>query len=384
MSRLVISTVGTSLLTNEINEKKDPKSWIHDLKKSANWTQEKIETSSDYSHVSSKIIATLVTRVEKKLNDSNILEIREMSAELNGIYGLYDEKIEDAILDTHILITTDTAQGRASAQIIELFLNSKGLTNITSWIQPELSLASSNIFTESIAKLIPVMQETILDSKKNNYRIFFNLVGGFKALQGYFNTIGMFYADEIIYIFESSKELIKIPRLPVKIKIEEVEPYKVSLAMMEQGDVPVSWEQGRKVPQEWVVVDGEEKTLSTWGQLIWSQCKKQLLSQNELLKFPKIEYMQVFEEDYKIKPGNEKVILQENLARVACLLLNNNDGISAMKQDGIFRLRRYSKGTNRDIDHFDLPKDRRISCIAVGNNLRLRHYGEHNYVNDNP
>jgi hypothetical protein len=54
-----------------------------------------------------------------------------------------------------------------------------------------------------------------------------------------------------------------------------------------------------------------------------------------------------------------------------------------MKQDGIFRLRRY-EGKNKDVDHFDLPKDRRVSCIAREDILDIRHYGEHNYVNDNP
>jgi hypothetical protein len=54
-----------------------------------------------------------------------------------------------------------------------------------------------------------------------------------------------------------------------------------------------------------------------------------------------------------------------------------------MKQDGTFRLRRYV-GKHKDIDHFDLPKGRRVSCLAKDGQLYLRHYGEHDYVNDNP
>ncbi|MDF5733245.1 MAG: CRISPR-associated protein, partial [Rhizonema sp. PD38] len=217
----------------------------------------------------------------------------------------------------------------------------------------------------------------------SKYDIIFNLVGGFKALQGYFNTIGMFYADEIIYVFEGSNGVVKIPRLPINVDIDRVAPYKVQLAMMEVGAIPTFWEKAKEVPIEWVLSLNKEMTLSTWGQLVWSHCKKNLLSQDKPIKFPKIEYIQTFIDDYKSKSADEKIILQENLARAACLLLNHKDGISAMKQDGIFKLRRY-EGKNKDIDHFDLPKDRRISCIAKDGNLYLRHYGEHDYVNKNP
>ena len=47
--------------------------------------------------------------------------------------------------------------------------------------------------------------------RQSHYRVVFNLVGGFKSLQGYMNTLGMFYADEIIYIFEApTADLIRI------------------------------------------------------------------------------------------------------------------------------------------------------------------------------
>ncbi|MBV6626158.1 MAG: CRISPR-associated protein [Rivularia sp. (in: Bacteria)] len=383
MHRLVISTVGTSLLTNEINERKDPKNWLTDLTKTANWTEEQIANDEDYSHVSSKIITSLKTRVEKKLNNGNILQVRELSAELNGIYGLYDENLEQGISDTHILISTDTAQAIITSKLIEKFLQDNNLKYTTTFIQPQLSLKSSTVFKEGMAQVIPKIRDIIADFPKNQYQICFNLVGGFKALQGYFNTIGMFYANEIIYVFEGSNEVIKIPKLPVKVDIEKIEPFKVQLAMMEQGDVYKSWEELKNIPDDWVLVDGQEMTLSTWGQLIWSKCKEELLSQDKLLKFPKIEYKSTFKDDYTPKSADEKIILQENLARAACLLLNNKDGITAMKQDGIFQLRRYT-GKNKDIDHFNLPKARRVSCIADGNNLQLRHYGEHDYVNKNP
>jgi CRISPR/Cas system-associated protein Csm6 len=125
MHRLVIFTVVTSLLTNEI-EDEDPKKWILDLNETAKWTQAEIEKSSDYSHISSQIIVPLRNRLEKKLNNSDMLGIPEMSADLNGIYGLYyglyDEQFSKGNPDMHFLIATDTPQGQVTAKIVNNFL----------------------------------------------------------------------------------------------------------------------------------------------------------------------------------------------------------------------------------------------------------------------
>ncbi len=223
MPRLVISTVGTSLLTNQIDIDDDDE-WYNQLEQTANYTTDDI---NQYYQGIGKIINQLKQRAEEKLydDDTDVEEIRKASAELNGIYGLYDKKLEQGLSDTHLLIATDTAQGRVTAGILESFLQHKGLTNISTCIQSDLSTKSTSTFTEGMAKLIPFLQQTILDCKKDKYQICFNLVGGFKALQGYFNTIGMFYADEIIYVFEGSNEVIKIPKLPVKVDVSKVERY---------------------------------------------------------------------------------------------------------------------------------------------------------------
>ena len=379
MVRLVISTVGTSVLTNQIDRDIDDNGWYERLQQTANYTDNEIQHYPDIK----QFILELKERAEQELSSNDTEKIRKATAELNGIYGLYNEQIEQGIPDTHLLVTTDTAQGRVAAEVVESFLKSKGLTNISTHDQSGLSTASSDIFVEGMAKLFPSIQETIKKWKKSKYTICFNLVGGFKALQGYFNTIGMFYADEIIYVFEGSNQLIKIPKLPVKVDVSEIKPYEVQLAMMDVGEISTSWEEAQKVPKEWVFVIEPKMILSAWGELLWDQCKEELLSKEKPLPFPKLEYHESFLNDYQAKPANEKIILQENLARAACLLKNHKDGISAMKQDGIFRLRRYV-GKHKDIDHFDLPKDRRVSCIAKEGTLYLRHYGEHDDVNNNP
>lgn len=375
MSKLVITTVGTSLLTNQIKERLDPKDWNRRLNDTANHTFDKI---TQHDEDVADIISKLRERAEGKLydEDSEIELIRDISAELNGIYGLYNEKLPEGCNDHHILIATDTAQGQVAAEVIKAFLEHHNFKFVNILTQSELSLASTDVFTESIAKLIPYLNQTIIDYKGNNYRICFNLVGGFKALQGYFNTIGMFYADEIIYVFEGSNQVIKIPKLPVTINLQEVEMYKVPLAMMEQGDVATSCEVLKDVPKDWVVEDGKETTLSTWGQLIWSECKNKLLPQ-DLLKFPRIHCDSSFINDYeKIKNPKERIKLQETIALVSQKLSLSRGSTEVLFGGGLD----FNRYKNTSIDHFRVNDGLRVSCKAVGGNLQLRYYGTHDHV----
>jgi putative CRISPR-associated protein (TIGR02619 family) len=377
MPRLVISTVGTSLLTNQIRERRDPKGWEEMLQKTANLTEEQISQSQPEVV---GIIQELKQRAEEKLNNGNTLEIRDASAELNGIYGLYGEDLEQGKFDEHLLITTDTTQGSIAAQLIKQFLDKQGLTKTKIYIPSELSTASTGSFTKGIAKLITELDRRIIDSQPKT--ISFNLVGGFKALQGYMNTIGMFYADEIIYIFEGqNQELIKIPRLPIKVDITEVDPYKIQLAILDVQIMPEAWELAKNVPPDWILKIDKQLFLSAWGQIIWNKCKQEILINEKLLNFSKlkVDYADSFKDDYKrTKSPKERIRLQEQIASVTGILAKNKDGISALRDDGGIKLRRYKK---TDIDHFNVSDSLRVTCkVMDGGRLSLRYYGTHDHV----
>lgn len=376
MRQVVISTIGTSLLTNQIQRNNaEEKDWYNQLRKTANKSLK--ETPAEVL----EIINTLVERAKEKLSDSKIADIRQASAELNGIYGLYQEQLTAGNQDIHWLIATDTAQGSKTAEIVESFLRTKGI-NVNIYVPPTLSTASTSAFSEGIDNLIAWLQETIPPYKENGYKVCFNLVGSFKSLQGYLNTIGMFYADEIIYIFEGEgSQLITIPRLPITVDKSVIDPYKVPLALMDVGaDISVNDEKIQGIAESLVFSDGEVMTLSTWGKLIWSEAKKSVLSQ-ELLSLPKLEYQPTFINDYEqVRDINQRVKLQETLTKVSHLLSKSNGDTILLKQDGGLQ---YSLLKNSDnIGHFRVTQGLRISCKAEGGKLILRRYGEHDYGNE--
>lgn len=324
MRPAIFSTIGTSLLTNQINRADSKeKDWYSQLRDTANLSRESIQ--QDHPEVLG-IIQVLTDRALSSLKNSQISNIRASSAELNGIYGLYQEQLSQGVQDIHWLITTDTVQGKATAEIVETFLKTQSLNNVNTYVVPGLTTVSTSSFADGIDKLIHWMRTTIPAYKESNYKIYFNLVGSFKSLQGYLNTIGMFYADEIMYIFEGKEsELITIPRLPIAIDLTVIEPYKVPLALMDEG-IELSINDIQGIPEALICVLDNTVTLSTWGGLIWGECKKEILAQ-ELLQFPRLKYRDSFKADYKaISQKHERVKLQETLIKVSWIVHQTNVG----------------------------------------------------------
>ncbi|MGB5962495.1 MAG: putative CRISPR-associated protein [Coleofasciculaceae cyanobacterium] len=371
MSQVIISTVGTSLLTNQINRSNpEEKDWYNQVRDAANYTLE--NTPKEVR----EIIETLKNRGMQKLTQSSTTQIRAASAELNGIYGLYQERLEQGRGDMHWLIATDTAQGQETANIVESFLKTKDLTAQV-YTPKGLSTANTRCFSDGIDDLLTWLEQTIEGYEK----VCFNLVGGFKSLQAYLNTIGMFYANEIIYIFEgSNSEVITIPRLPIKVDESIIEPYKVQFALMAAG-AEVKLSQLTGIQEALVYKVDDEVTLSNWGKLVWNQSKNNILS-GDLLKFPRLEYQPSFTKDYeKTKSEVERIKLQETLAKVAYLLDKHEGNRSALTGDGGVQLETYK---NTNIDHFRVNLSLRVSCKALDEgNISLRYYGTHDHVERN-
>jgi CRISPR/Cas system-associated protein Csm6 len=121
--------------------------------------------------------------------------------------------------------------------------------------------------------LIEWCENTIPGYKDSGYEVLFNLTGGFKSLQGYLNVVGMFYADEIVYIFERSTELLRIPRLPIQINADSIQNYAAQLAMMEHDHI-FSPDDLSGLPEGMLYyLDESHATLSNWGKLIWLRQK---------------------------------------------------------------------------------------------------------------
>ena len=209
---------------------------------------------------------------------------------MNGIYGIYGGLLPQNSNDQHYLICTDTAQGQQTGGLIKDFLENKDFT--VGVVTPsQLSTQDTESFTTGTKELIKWLEDNVPWRRDGGYRVIFNLVGGFKSLQGYMNTFGAFYADEVIYIFESpTSDLIKIPRLPIRIDTTLIENHLMEFALMAAGKLYLL-DELPGIPEtllEYVEENGTTYAgLSAWGELLWHRTKSDLLSE-ELLRFPRL------------------------------------------------------------------------------------------------
>lgn len=98
-------------------------------------------------------------------------------------------------------------------------------------------------------------------------------------------------------------------------------------------------------------------------------------------------YTDSFQRDFRAAATTaDKGKLQETLAKASRLLAEANGGTQLLKGDGGLQYEIFTNkhSNERPIGHFRVTQSIRVSCIAHAGGLQLRHFGAHDYVNDNP
>ncbi|WLT40542.1 hypothetical protein NON20_25210 (plasmid) [Synechocystis sp. B12] len=149
------------------------------------------------------------------------------------------------------------------------------------------------------------------------------------------------------------------------------------------ANAPISAQVLPDLPETLVTQLDGEALLTTWGKLIWNQVKGDLLS-GDLLPLPRLTYLDSFRRDYQnCRNPRERVKLQETLVKVSSLLEKNQGNTACLREDGGVLYERY-QDNRQNLDHFRVTQAVRVSCLVELRGLTLRHFGEHDYVNDNP
>ena len=257
-------------------------------------------------------------------------------------------------------------------------------------VTPEgLSTKDTAAFTAGIKELIRWLEDNVPGQRDSGYRVIFNLVGGFKSLQGYMNTFGAFYADEVIYIFEApTADLITIPRLPIQIDTVVIQEHLTEFALMAAGKLYPRREL-RDIPEtllEFLEEDDDETDtgLSAWGTLIWNRAKADLLGE-KLLPFPRLEHARTFHNDFnRENDPKARLKLQETLAKIAYILERDGGHTSGLTGGALNYERLLGEAGKAGIHTFRITQAIRVSCTVADSGLILRHYGGHDYVYKNP
>lgn len=267
MLQITVSTCGTSVFTN--GAQRDD---VQFLRENAN------KKEVDYTNEELTKINGLIAVKREKLISAELREVQTLSAELNGLISFYGNgaELDEARQNIHYLIHTDTYQGIKAAELIHDWGEHNGISMTPVKID-DLNTASVEEFRLGVNNLVEWCTWTLPGYRSQGYSVIFNLVGGFKSLQGYMQTLGMFYADETIYIFETGGELLSIPKMPVDFSAnakQAVIDNATAFRRMQWASIPRLKCPG--IPETLLdIVDGE-CTISAWGKIIWDEVRRVL------------------------------------------------------------------------------------------------------------
>ncbi|HLJ54449.1 MAG TPA: hypothetical protein VKT77_05370 [Chthonomonadaceae bacterium] len=351
----VVSTVGTSLLTNGADEQTRRLLW-----KTANLRE------PEYAEADRLAVQERAHAVRARLEAASDAEAQKLSAELNGALTRRAAGPEYS----HYLLATDTHQGALTAELVRDRLRAAGCREVTIVPLERLNTRSQQDFSRGIDRVLEWCDQTLPALREQGGRIVFNLAGSFKSLQAYAQTIGMIYADETVYIFEGG-DLLTIPRLPIAFDTAPMRRHAGLLARLAQYDV-VAAAEAADLPDAYLDRDGDQVCLSAWGTLAWNANKREILG-GALAAQPGIAYLPSFQADFQRLLPAARAACQEAIARAARLYAEG--GVAKLRADGSLR---YSamKG-HAGIDHFRVDRGDRITCTATAAGLELRHCGRH-------
>ena len=196
-----------------------------------------------------------------------------MSAELNGIAAVLERYRPSEVM--HLLVHTDTALGAATAGLVREALD--GLAAPIS--APGLRTDDLDAFRAALADLTRTLDETVAPYREQRWQIVFNLTGGFKALNGYLQALGMVAADRCVFLYEGAPQLMEIPRLPVRLaERDELRAHATLFRRLVVG-YRVSSDEAAGVPESLLLALDGEVTTSVLGDLVWARHRAALLAE---------------------------------------------------------------------------------------------------------
>lgn len=266
MPTLILSTCGTSLLTNLAGERRNLVTQYANAR-----TPDQVPLSERTE------LERLITHMRDEVARADDAKRARLSAELNGLLRYCGGSLGGRS-NHHWLIATDTWLGSATAAAISEVLEARGHTAQVRRI-PDLRTDSLAEFRVAVTELIRLCAQEIRPLREQRWRVVFNLTGGFKSVQGFIQALGMLYADESVYVFEGTEELLRLPRLPITLDAAVlVRRYERIFRRLAAG-LPVSLVEARDVPETLLFEDGGQVTLSLWGDVIWAEAGDALLGE---------------------------------------------------------------------------------------------------------
>lgn len=367
MSRFIVTTVGTSLLTNQA--KKVGQELVSQLYRHAN----------DREPHSPEWKQTVAGLLDQALEEPDSAEISTIDA-YEAAYGTLKPE------DYHMLVASDTFQGREVAERLRQVFQRRGQAVVVVAVRG-LTTESETAFQNAMKEFLATLQEQLdgfVARQREQAEVIFNVSGGFKSMAAMMTAFGLLKGAPVFLMFETGG-LLRIPAMPIVFDESQITDDALALLEMMNRELMPDAERLRAagVPDILYVVDeAGTATLSAWGLAVLQTLSRRIYPER-LLAWPRIVYEQLFLEDWKRLKPDDRRRLQQTLARMAAILEEHRDP-SRLKSDPALQGETLR---NTGIEHARVTQSLRISYTVEGGDeprLKMRRFGAHDDVNRNP
>ena len=260
----------------------------------------------------------LVGSTSRALEAGGLEEARRRSAEVNSLAAYFEGLPRPGGQpDFLVLLHTDSALGRAAAEVLKRWLEAQGCV-IQLVSSPGLSTRSLEEFQDALSGLVHWAWDVLPGFRNAGYRVVFNLTGGFKGVLAFLQVLGTFLADETVYLFEGSRDLLRIPRLPVRLAGEETvrQNLEAFRRMAVLGSAPARLCEG--LPETLYFRNEDRIGLTPWGEMVWNQARESLYEEGLLEPLSgRFRYTEAFRKAVGGLPKNLLRTLNKNLDLLA-------------------------------------------------------------------
>lgn len=366
MHRAVVTLCGTSLLTNTAPDR-EMRGWLtaNSNKKKSDFTaDDRVKLDAHIDHAREVLFAADMEGAQK------------LSAELNALIEMYRKEMNRRGRDAQYLLHSDTHIGERTAEVLKDWLEKHGFSVQLLHVIQGMTTDNSEDFHWGVSELAGFCDEWIRPLRGRS-RVVFNLAGGFKATQGILNTLGMLYADELIYIFERGG-LIRIPRLPVTMDADSAVGKHLPIFRRMSLGIPASREEVDGIAEALLWPEDNSFTLSGWGGVAWLTARDHYYAKG-LLASPidQIQYGPNFERSVANSGFNDRIVkINERIDDLAAFILSN--GKKNLKRLDFKPLQGGAKAPcTHEVDVFADRAAPRIYLEKRGNTFVLHELGEH-------
>ena len=267
----IITTIGTSLVTNVINPLRS-KCNLSDEEKLAldafsKLQQKDYKEKSNYQKEYDALKKFIIDRVEFS---------EKTSAEIKSLINIAkDSKFQNQYLEI-IPIATDTILAPMCAEMLKVLIE-KNLNNIDvnyseQYIIEDLQVGDYKRYKKGLINLLNKLNTF------SNEELLLNITGGFKGVIPYMTIYGQVNNIPLFYIFEFTSSLIEIPQVPLAIDYNIFESEWKTFYQIETEDVlakdTLSY-QFIKDYENLLDIEGDLVSLNPLGKILWDRYKKE-------------------------------------------------------------------------------------------------------------